>query len=394
MWKKLAPPSSEYFPASSATPKVVLEAAPARVRAAQAHARTAVIRHMPLSSADQGTSLSTASRSFPGPEADRVVRRQAGLLLGGGDRRARLLLGHPRGVEGDRRDLGGPQLQRHPLVQVDQLRQAHDRRRRRVALDHRPPHLVAEHVQVRRAPVDQPDRHAGVDRDAGSRPGPRPRAGRPAPRPRPRGARRRRRGNRRRQRRPRSPSRRSRSRSARSGRRPSSGPACVPRGRARRSPSSSRSRSRSRPSGRSSRRRRGSLPLPCSGPAGGSRRSRSSTPCSRRELREPGMSCRRTCRPFSRSSPFETQVFSSSCQSPGKRPPCVTTPTSAVFGLEAERLVDACRRSGRRPRSPPPAASRASRRPIAPVAHDPARSLRVVRIVREPFSEDQVLACV
>ena len=30
-----------------------------------------------------------------------------------------------------------------------------------------------------------------------------------------------------------------------------------------------------------------------------------------------------------------TQLFSSSCQSPGKRPPCVTTPTSAVFGPKA-----------------------------------------------------------
>jgi hypothetical protein len=28
---------------------------------------------------------------------------------------------------------------------------------------------------------------------------------------------------------------------------------------------------------------------------------------------------------------------------------------------------------------------------VAPIAHDPARSLRVVRIVRELFSEDQVL---
>jgi hypothetical protein len=36
----------------------VLEAPPARARAVQAHARTAVIRHMPFSSADQGTSLS------------------------------------------------------------------------------------------------------------------------------------------------------------------------------------------------------------------------------------------------------------------------------------------------------------------------------------------------
>src|SRR2546430_17679178 len=57
MWKKPGPPSSAYLPASSATPKVVLEAPPARTRAVQAHARTAVIRHMPFSSADQAVSL-------------------------------------------------------------------------------------------------------------------------------------------------------------------------------------------------------------------------------------------------------------------------------------------------------------------------------------------------
>src|SRR5437588_5525957 len=97
--KKLAPPSSAYLPASSATPNVVLDAEPASASAAQAHARTAVIRNMPHLSADQRLALSTASRSFPAPkrtstprvehcieefsgaEADGVVRRQAGLLF-------------------------------------------------------------------------------------------------------------------------------------------------------------------------------------------------------------------------------------------------------------------------------------------------------------------------
>src|SRR5205823_3583028 len=67
MLKKLAPPSPAYLPASSATPNVVLDAAPASASAVQAHARTAVIRHIALLSADQGAALSTASRSFPVP---------------------------------------------------------------------------------------------------------------------------------------------------------------------------------------------------------------------------------------------------------------------------------------------------------------------------------------
>src|SRR5438093_12938297 len=55
--KKLAPPSSAYLPASSATPNVVLDAEPARASAVQAHAKSAVIRHIALLSADQGAAL-------------------------------------------------------------------------------------------------------------------------------------------------------------------------------------------------------------------------------------------------------------------------------------------------------------------------------------------------
>src|SRR5712691_10720906 len=66
MWKKPGPPSSAYLPASSATPNVVLEAPPARARAVHAHARTAVIRHMPSSSADQRLSLSARLGIFEG----------------------------------------------------------------------------------------------------------------------------------------------------------------------------------------------------------------------------------------------------------------------------------------------------------------------------------------
>src|SRR6266852_6168885 len=171
MWKKPGPPSSAYFPASSATPKVVLEAAPERARAVQAHARTAVIRHMPFSSADQAVSLRTrlgAGGKIPRPrrlhrrrhaligrlrgqrppslyaappsrrlehciedlsrpEADRIVRRQTGFRLCGGNCCLGLVLGDARGVERNRRDLGRPQLERHPLVEVNELRQAHDR---------------------------------------------------------------------------------------------------------------------------------------------------------------------------------------------------------------------------------------------------------------------------
>src|SRR5437762_13204401 len=68
MVKKPAPPSSAYLPASSATPNVVLDAAPARASARHADARTAVIRLMHLLSADQGRAVSTASRSFPAPK--------------------------------------------------------------------------------------------------------------------------------------------------------------------------------------------------------------------------------------------------------------------------------------------------------------------------------------
>ena len=34
------------------------------------------------------------------------------------------------------------------------------------------------------------------------------------------------------------------------------------------------------------------------------------------------------------SRPFAAADLRSACQSPGKWPPCVTTPTSAVFGLK------------------------------------------------------------
>ena len=49
-------------------------------------------------------------------------------------------------------------------MQVDELGQTGDRGSRRVPLDLGPAGLVAEHVQVRRAAVDQTHRHTGIDR--------------------------------------------------------------------------------------------------------------------------------------------------------------------------------------------------------------------------------------
>ena len=55
--------------------------------------------------------------------------------------------------------------QREPLVQLDELAQRRDRVRPAAgALDLRRPDFVAEDEQVRRAPVVEAERHAGVDR--------------------------------------------------------------------------------------------------------------------------------------------------------------------------------------------------------------------------------------
>ena len=164
---------------------------------------------------------------------------------------------------------------------------------------------------------------------------------RPRSAPRPRAARRRRRGSRRRLRRRRCPSRRSRSPSGRSARTRRRGRARVPPGRARARRSSSRSRSRSRRSARSRDRQRevragrnvqaGRRAAqvaqldPCAGrPARPARRRHRGTRAGRSRRRAP---CRCTLR-------------SSSRHAGGKRPPWVATPTRAVVGLEAERVVD------------------------------------------------------
>ena len=67
----------------------------------------------------------------------------------------------------------------------------------------------------------------------------------------------------------------------------------------------------------------------------------------RGELDQLGVVARgtRAARSRRRARP-RSQLFSSSRQAGGKRPPCVATPTSAVVGSKAERLVDRRRRSG------------------------------------------------
>src|SRR2546423_860596 len=131
MLKKPAPPSSAYLPASSATPKVVLEAEPARTRAVQTQARTAVIRHIGPFFGRSGRQFEHCIEELSGPEAHRVVGRKTGLLLRLDHGPAGLFLREGRGVQGDTGHFGRPQPQRHPFVQVDELREAHDRRRGR-----------------------------------------------------------------------------------------------------------------------------------------------------------------------------------------------------------------------------------------------------------------------
>src|SRR5829696_2542213 len=69
-------------------------------------------------------------------------------------------------------------------------------------------------------------------------------------------------------------------------------------------------------------------------PGGGLRRSRSATPWRRASSVSSGSTETNSCRPFSRSSPFPTQLLRSSRHAGGKRPPCVATPTSATVGAK------------------------------------------------------------
>ena len=199
----------------------------------------------------------------------------------------------------------------------------------------------------------------------------------PLARPRRRGARLRPRGSRRRRRRPRFPSRRSRSRSAPSGRRPTSGP------RLRASRSSSQVAvifpiAQSEPTVRTivaSTSRFAPVAVLRSG--GRLAQVAQLDAVLRGELGElRGSSCRRTCRPFSRSRPFDDAALQQLRQSPGKRPPCVTTPTSAVFGLK--QSASSTRADDRDAVLDLPGTLRVEDRDdaIAPVAHDARARLR------------------
>ena len=70
-------------------------------------------------------------------------------------------------------------------------------------------------------------------------------------------------------------------------------------------------------------------------PAGGLRRSRSSTPCSTASATSSGSFVRNSCSPFSRSRPASTHPRRSSFHAGGNRPPAVATPTIAVVGSYA-----------------------------------------------------------
>ena len=110
-------------------------------------------------------------------------------------------------------------------------------------------------------------------------------------------------------------------------------------------------------------------------PGGGLRRSRSSTPCRPASSASSGSSEMNSCRPFSTSSPFEMQLFSSvpprrESARPGsrrRRAPVVGPKQSASLTVPTTgKPVHA---------SPPPAPSRGSRRPARAGSADTPRAV-------------------
>ena len=95
------------------------------------------------------------------PETDRVVRGKARFLGGRGDRGPRLVLVEMGCVERETGDAGRSQRQRDPLVELDQLAQAGNRRAR-IALDLARAGPVAEDERVWRRAVNQAERDAAV----------------------------------------------------------------------------------------------------------------------------------------------------------------------------------------------------------------------------------------
>ena len=195
----------------------------------------------------------------------------------------------------------------------------------------RPP--VAEDEGVRRRAVDEPERHARVQRvHERALPLDEEELAAACGLPRRRGARPRRRGSRRRQRRRRSPTRRSRCPSAPSGRRPSA----SPRRRASRSSSTATvffPIAQSEPTVRTifastSR----FAPVGTFRPSGGLRRSRSVDAARSGELGELGIVGDELVEPILDVEPGSDAAFRRSRQAGGKRPPCVATPTTATVG--------------------------------------------------------------
>ena len=125
-------------------------------------------------------------------------------------------------------------------------------------------------------------------------------------------------------------------------------------------------------------------------PAGGLRRSRSSTPCSRGERDSSGSSETNSCRPLSTSSPAAMQSFEQ--VAPRRR-------EAPALRRDADERGRRRRAAARRRRvattGKPSTVSRRSRRVedrddvVGPVAHHAASGLAEVRIARAPFGEDR-----
>ena len=133
----------------------------------------------------------------------------------------------------------------------------------------------------------------------------------------------------------------------------------------------------------------GSRPSARSGPRGGLRRSRSSTPCARASAVSSASSETNSCSPFSMSSPAAIESFSSSRHAGGNRPPCVATPTSAVVGSNGS--ASATVPTTGRPSSVSPARVRVEDRDhvVRAVADDAAAGLAEMRVAGAALREDQ-----
>ena len=326
--------------------------------------------------------------SVRAPKRTGSSARQARHRRGVVDRRGRRRVVQPARVDGDRGDARRPRGQRDRLVQADELVERRDRMAG-AALDLGRARPVAEHVRVRRRAVDQPERDARVqgmdDRALALDPEqPPPRS---APSTTSCSA---------------APARKSDTTASTAIPHPAiaipvwpvgTNTESSPRARAARSSSSDTvifPIAQSEPTVRTvcastSR----FAPVGTLRPAGGRRRSRSSTPCSRASALSSGSSAMNSCSPFSTSRPPRIASASSARQAGGKRPPCVATPTSAVVGSNASPSATVpttgmplCVSPGRR-------VDDRDRR-VEAVVDDAAHRLAVVRVAALALREDQV----